>query len=236
MLKILEKIFSNVTIIIVSFLVIYATLPILSPIAFKLGYYKVGKGIQFTYRAFCHQAVERSLYLFADGNEEKNLEPAIAQFYNVEDLKRYGVIPETSYPENVSWSFKFLGYPYWGNEEVGYKVAYCIRDTGLYTGIAISSVVTYVILQRKKREGENIQEVKVPAWIYAVLMLPMALDGGFQTLAEYAKFTFVPQAYVDNIPKRIITGVLFGMGFGIFIVINLQKSAEVVYNTSNETK
>ncbi len=236
MLKILEKLISNVTVIIISFLVIYATLPILSPIAFKLGYYEVGKGIQFTYRAFCHQAVERSLYLFADGIESKDLDPAIAKFYTVYELKEYRVIPRNSYPEGVSWTFKFLGYPYWGNEEIGYKVAYCIRDTGLYTGIAISSVITYIILQKKKKKGEDIQVIKIPAWIYAVLMLPMALDGGFQTLAEYARFTFVPEAYVDNIPKRIITGVLFGIGFGIFIVVNLQKSSDIVYNTSNETK
>jgi hypothetical protein len=64
----------------------------------------------------------------------------------------------------------------------------------------------------------------------------MAIDGVFQTFIEYVELDFVPDAYVDNIAKRIVTGVFFGIGFGLFIIVSLKKSVKVLYNETDEQR
>lgn len=213
--------------IIIVFMTLYAVLPILSPIAFELGAEKLGKGIQVLYRGFCHQAVERSLFLFPEGSE-------FARFYSVEELKELNYIPEESYSGNAPWSVEHIGFPFWGNDQIGYKVAYCIRDIALYTALAITMIVVHIIYGKNRRK--DIDKLEIPLWLYGVLILPMAIDGVFQTIIEYVRLDFVPDGYVDNIPKRIVTGALFGIGFGLFIIVSLKKSVKVLYNETDEER
>jgi len=217
--QITDSILKNITLYMVIFLVTYAALPILSPLMFKIGLNPIGHGIQFIYRVFCHQRVERSAYLFGEGS--------LVQFYSVDELKEIGAIPNINpYTSMTEWADEFFAYPFWGNDEIGYKMAYCIRDFGLYSALAIASVILYVYMEKKKKI------VKFP-WQFIVLMLaPMILDGFFQMYVEYVGFPGVSEAlqiaYISNIPKRIITGALFGVGFSFLIIPALKESAEYV--------
>lgn len=198
----------NMIVLIMAFLTLYSFLPVFSPILFKLDAPKPAIAIQKVYRYLCHQRVDRSVFLFAENK--------IVAFYTVDELKELGVIPNEPI---VKFGYRDdeYGYPFWGNEQVGYKVAYCIRDTALYTGLVVMgwAIIFYVKVLKKKLS-------KKLHWIvYALLMLPMVIDGIFQTIAEIAKFSFVPYQYIDSIEKRVITGVLFGAGFAVYIVRSL---------------
>jgi len=197
-------------VIIVLFL--YSTLPIIAPLSFKLGVPQVGVTIHKIYHFLCHQRVERSIYLFGKDN--------LIQFYTVDELKEMRQLPKVNpNPSYAGSETTYFGYPYWGNEEIGYKVAYCIRDTALYSITAITTLVMYSLY------AFGLLKKKIHPLIFIALMVPMAFDGVFQTLLEYGIFTFVKDPlftlYVDNIAKRIITGGLFGAGFGIFVMQNM---------------
>lgn len=261
-------------------LVIYAFLPVLSPILFSLDAYFSARLIQNVYQKFCHQRVERSLFLF--GEETVAGKSAIGRFYTIEELKNAGAIPEVN-PNAPFFSVRetYYGYPYWGNDEVGYKVAFCVRDMALYSAMAATCIVMLLWIRAReaavglsknrnqavglaenrnqavslsenrnqavslaKNGGQNDRELRkagvdrkrrermaviprVPVWIYAVLILPMTIDGLFQTYVEIFGVDFISQGYVDNIPKRIVTGALFGIGFGLFAIINLKRALDL---------
>lgn len=203
----------------VIFLVVYAILPILSPIAYKVGVPEVGTAIQFVYRIFCHQRVDRSAFLFG--------EKGLVNFYSITDLKEVGYLPEINpHAPTRSLSRIYFAYPYYGNEEIGYKMPYCIRDFGLYTALAFTAVFSLIYMEKNKKI------IKLP-WVLLIgLMLPMALDGIFQTYVEIFGFPYLSQdllvAYVVNIPKRVITGALFGIGFGLAVIPLLKESADMI--------
>lgn len=203
----------------ISLLVLYAILPFVSPIAFKLGFNGVGEGIQNIYHVFCHQRVERSIFLFG--------EDALIAFYTVQELKDDDDIPQYNLDAPIPiWTTTYFGYPYWGNEKIGYKVAFCLRDVGLYWSLAITSIIAYWWIKKNNR---NINV----SWKYLVLlMIPMAVDGTFQTIVEAFGVPGLSQqfitSYIANMPKRIITGGLFGIGFGLFMVKNLYKATSLL--------
>lgn len=226
--KIKDWIGRHIVELMVLFFLIHATLPILSPIAFRLGIPSVGRTIQYVYKYLCHQRVDRSIFMFSEVEESKGLSK-LARFYTVEDLQEYGVIPEVNpYSPIPAWNRTFFGYPYYGNDEVGYKVAYCIRDTSIYTTLSVSSLILYVWLKRRKKN------IKVPLWVLAVFMLPMAIDGLFQLSAEWLALSWVPEVYFTNNVKRIVTGVLFGIGFALFVIPSLKKSTDILYTETND--
>lgn len=189
----------------------------LSPLLFKLGLDGPAELIQSIYRIFCHQRVERSLFLFG--------EDKIAAFYSLDELRSLGAIPDYNPYIPLSYaqhSRELYQYPYWGNEQVGYKVAFCIRDVGMYLGIIIGGLSYFIYYHKTK----NLKKFK---FVYLlILMLPMALDGGFQTLAELFNLNWVSSEYIDNIPKRIITGLLFGLGFSLFVFPLLKENVTMV--------
>lgn len=201
----------NMATVVVIFLTIYAFLPVLSPVLFKIDLHSPAKGIQKIYSYLCHQRVDRSLFLFA--------EDRLFAFYTVEELKEAGALPKekkSGLPFEIYREEEF-GYPYWGNDKVGYKVAYCIRDNALYTGAVIMGWI--LIILRKK--GRYPLKNNIPLWVYGALMFPMIFDGIFQTIVEVTNWSSIPEWYILNIEKRVVTGVLFGIGFAIYIVYNL---------------
>jgi len=200
-LKFFDRLLGKMLEIIIIFLVVYSVLPVLSPILLHFGYNIPGAAIQRLYRGFCHQWADRSLFLFGD-----------KAFYSTNELIERGVIPEESYLHTGTYMDNHYGYPFYGNPDIGFKVAYCIRDMALYSMLSLTSVVLYVYLKRTKRS------IKVPLWLYGLLLLPMAFDGAFQTIAELTDLKWVPVDYINSIAKRILTGGLFGIGFGLFVV------------------
>ena len=80
----------------------------------------------------------------------------------------------------------------------GKKFPICARCTGIMVGniIAIISLFFYI-----------------PAWYYlALLLIPLALDGGIQYLTKYR----------SNNPLRFITGILWGYAIIVLIFLFLR--------------
>ena len=198
-----------VTEIMISFLLIYAFLPFLSPALFQLNpNSKLAIGIQNIYSNFCHQRPQSSLFLF--GGEKSNY------FYTLDELKELGVVPEESKVAS--------GKGYWGNEEIGYKVAFCIRDTGIYTALALFGLYLVLSMNISKK-------IKKFHWIVILLfLLPMVFDGVLQFFVMIFDIPWIPQTYLLSMSKKFLTGILFGIGVAMLIFPNLKEAANLGYN------
>ena len=50
----------------------------------------------------------------------------------------------------------------------------------------------------------------------------MGADVGLQILDSILDLSFIGESYVNNIPKRPITGFMFGVGFSVYIFAYLR--------------
>lgn len=91
-----------------------------------------------------------------------------------------------------------------------YQLAWCARDTAIWLAIF---VVAYLYAKGKIQ--------RIP-WYWAfIFAVPMALDGGIQTLATITQATpfgatAIP-SYVSVNPTRFMTGALFGIGISLWL-------------------
>ncbi len=201
-------------------LLTYWLLAILPPFLYKANLDPLANTIHSVYRVFCHQRVERTPFLLG--------EKGFIKFYSIEELQLSGVIPENNPNVPSVVSDTIFGYPYVGNDYVGYKTALCIRDLGIYTALLITGAIYLIYVKRNK---------KIPKFKWSLiilLMIPMSVDGMFQLIAEIFEFSFVPDVYFDSYWKRIITGALFGIGFALFIFSNLKESTNLGYNNDDD--
>jgi uncharacterized membrane protein len=108
-----------------------------------------------------------------------------------------------------------------GNEEVGYKVAFCQRDVAIYGGILLFGLVYAAT-------GRRIRSLHWAVWIL-VGILPIALDGFSQLLSQFPMFSdLIP--YRESTPLlRTLTGAIFGVTTGWFGIPLLEE-------TSTETR
>lgn len=201
MKKLIRTIAQNLHWILAIFTVIYFILPILSPIFFKLGFPRLGWYIQTGYRFLCHQRAERSIFLFG---------PKLS--YSLAELRMHG------------YKGMFFGYPFIGNEDIGYKMAFCSRDLFMYFATAVTA---FFICITKKR-------IRVAWWVLVLLLTPMMIDGTIQLISEV---TFLSHTgvlgsldspyYLSNNLVRAITGLLFGTGTGLFLFSELKAAIKL---------
>lgn len=207
----------NLLWLIVGIIALYVAGAFAAPVFMVRGDKEVAGRIYRFYGQFCHQRVERSVFLF--GKE------SIFTTYSVSELKVKSAIPDVNPDVRLSYATTYFGHGFNGNQEVGYKAAICIRDLALYLSLVISSSV-YIAFSKKRKLNLQMN------WKFLlVLILPLIVDGGFQVVAESLKLSWVPQAYFDNNPKRVITGVLFGTGIALLIFPPLKKSLEEAGDT-----
>jgi uncharacterized membrane protein len=178
---------------------IYVGIAFLAPVLLKNGYSGMATTIYEVYERFCHQRVERSIFIFGESS-----------FYRVQDLKEDGFIPSNSesdsYPE-------YFGHDYNGDENVGYKVAICIRDVALYLSFAIVLLVLSV-------KGTKVY----PWWLVIGLIAPIFLDVGIQAIFETLRLQGGYLSFINNLSKRVITGLLAGIGVGLGLSNLIAKS------------
>lgn len=198
MQKLIKKIYHNLHWYITGFLIVYALLPFISPILFRLGLEQPAWWIQSVYRFLCHQRGERSFYLFGS-----------AATHSVEELHTHG------------YNLYYSGYPFIGNSEIGYKVAFCVRDTFIYWTMAITGIVVSASKMR----------VHVKWWILVLLTFPMIIDGTVQFFSELVFLTqnfwhvnLANPYYLSNNLTRAITGTMFGLGAGVFLLSELKAA------------
>jgi uncharacterized membrane protein len=165
---------------------LYVGLPFLAPTLMHLGAEGAASLIYTMYRPLCHQLPQRSWFLFG---------PQLA--YRLPELMELAGDAVTG-----PFSNSFVG-----NEALGYKVAFCQRDTAIYGAIFLFGLLFGVL-----RRGGSVRPLAW--WAYILLgLVPMGLDGGYQLLS-YALPVLFPgislQPFETTPLMRVLTGALFG--------------------------
>jgi uncharacterized membrane protein len=156
--------------------IIYVGLPILAPVLMNAGLDTPARIIYRVYSPLCHQMTQRSFFLFGD----QYAYPREIADTELEPIEAYvGDIPEFNNVEPDNWpAFFTAARRYLGDEQLGYKMALCQRDIGIYLFVLVGGLL-YAML----RNRINIKPL--PILLFIVIGLgPIALDG-FSQLFSY---------------------------------------------------
>ena len=193
-----------------TFMIVYGIwvfTPFLAPVLMNFGWTGAGKAIYFIYSFFCHQLPERSFFFFG----EKSM-------YSLTEIQ--AAWQDTIDPMILR---RFIG-----NETTGWKVAWSDRMISFYTSVWLFAV-TWFTFRRKIRP--------LPWWGLALLLLPLAVDGGTHMISDFAGIgqgfrdtnawltmltnnVFPATFYAGDVLgsfnslMRLVTGLLAGLGIG----------------------
>jgi uncharacterized membrane protein len=174
---------------------VYAGLPFLAPTLMALGYTFPAKIIYTVYSQLCHQLPQRSFFLFG---------PQIA--YSYETLQ------ELLGPEKLATDS--LASLFIGNPALGYKMAYCQRDTAMNTSLLLAGMAFGLV--RRLRP--------LSFTLYIIFLVPLGIDG----VAQFFAF------YESTWHLRTITGSLFGIATVWFAYPYLEAGMVEIRRTVNE--
>jgi uncharacterized membrane protein len=155
---------------------IYVALPIMAPVLMKAGLDTPAKVIYRVYSPLCHQMTQRSFFIFGD----QYAYPRELAGTDLQPIESYiDDIPEFDDVDADHWDEFFVAARrYVGDEQLGYKIALCQRDMGIYLFILVGGLL-YAML----RNRFNIRPL--PIWLFIIIGLgPIALDG-FSQLFSY---------------------------------------------------
>jgi hypothetical protein len=169
---------------------LYAGLPWLAPVFMKFGWVNAGNSIYMLYSTQCHQLPQRSFFLFGEKGMY-SLSEVQAIFRNTNDP---GILRQ------------FIG-----NQQMGWKVAWSDRMVSMYSIIFFGGLQYWPV--RKKLRP-------LPIWIYALLTLPLLIDGSTHMISDMAG---IGHGFRDgNLWLAALTANIFptwfyaGDGFGSF--------------------
>ncbi len=189
----------------ITFFGIFITLPWLAPVFMKVGATGLARAIYFIYSFECHQLPERAYYLFG-----------MKSMYSLAEIQ--AAWQPTNNP--------LLLRQFIGNQQLGYKVAWCDRTTAMYGAIWLLILVWRPLSKRLR---------PLPLWAFALLTFPIAIDGGTHFisdlmglgvgfretnvwLAALTANAFPLWFYATDVIgsfnwwMRLLTGFLFGLG------------------------
>lgn len=172
---------------------LYVGLPFLAPVFMKAGWTAPATVIYRSYSLVCHNLGFRSWYLFG----EQAAYPRAAA--HVDSLVPFS--EATGLGESNSNTDIFAARRYVGDEQVGYKVAFCERDVAIYAAILLFGLL--FALSRRR--------IPPLHWLlWGLIGLgPIGLDGFSQLLSQPP---FSLWAYRESTPLlRTLTGGLFGL-------------------------
>lgn len=171
---------------------IYVAMPAVAPVMMKAGYPGVARPIYGLYGAVCHQLAFRSWFLFG---EQPVYPRASASVEGYKSFQEATGIDESD-PGNLLAARDFIG-----NEQVGYKIAFCQRDIAIY-GAMLGFGLLFAATGRRLRP--------LPWWLWVLVgIAPIALDGFSQLLSQFPGFLW--WEYRESTPLlRTVTGALFG--------------------------
>ncbi len=157
---------------------IYVGLPILAPVLMHVGMTGPANLIYRAYSPMCHQLASRSFFLFGD----QPAYPRAITGSSLTPIEAYMPgIPEfaNASPDPAQWStFLLPARAFRGNEQMGYKMAICQRDIGIYLSILIGGLI-YGVLRRRGPVWP------LPFWLFLIIGLgPIALDGFSQLFSQ----------------------------------------------------
>ena len=187
---------------------LYIGLPWLAPLFMKLGTpwgAGAGNAIYSIYSTQCHQLPQRSFFLFG---------PKF--MYGLAEIQAAWKVTD-----NPLILRQFIGSP-----EMGWKVAWSDRMVSMYAGLFFAGLLYWPLRKRLK---------PLPLWGFALLILPMAIDGGTHFISDLAgigqgfrdsnawlaaltRNAFPATFYAGDVLgsfnswMRLITGILFSIG------------------------
>lgn len=196
-------------------ILIYVGLPILAPVLMNYGVEGPARAIYTVYSPLCHQMSQRSFFLFG----EQSAYPREIAGTNLRPLEAYvDQVPEFDGVEEGNWpAFFVAARRFLGNEQMGYKMALCERDIGIYGFVLIGGLVFGMLRYRIKIRP-------LPFILFLIIGIgPIALDGFSQLFSYWAAPTDGTQAsgLVSQVRQllplrestpalRALTGALFG--------------------------
>ncbi len=155
---------------------IYVGLPILAPVLMNAGVEAPARAIYVAYSPMCHQMAQRSFFLFGEQTayprELAGTDLRPIESY-ADDVAEFEGIDPDNWPAFFSAARRFIG-----NEQMGYKMALCERDIGIY-GFVLVGGLLYAMLR-------NRFDIKpLPLLLFIVIGAgPIAVDG-FSQLFSY---------------------------------------------------
>jgi len=207
---------------------LWVGLPWLAPVFMHWGWGRAAGAIYLLYSFQCHQLPQRSFFLFG---------PKLM----------YPLIEIQSAWQNTA---NPLVLRQWiGDVDMGWKVAWSDRMVSMYTSILFGGLLYGLVRKRLK---------PLSFWIFAILLLPMVIDGGTHMISDLAGLgqgfrdtniwlqmitnnAFSASFYQGdalgsfNSWMRLITGILFGMGLVGFAFPYINDSFADTVRRSEET-
>lgn len=198
--------------ILLTIIAVYVTLPLAAPLLMRIGLNGPARVIYSMYSPLCHQFAFRSWFVFG---EQYAYPRAIASVGGLRPYETYLAQVDQTLDEMVGTDpERYAGLPgqppelidaklFIGNEQLGYKVAVCQRDVGIYLGVLTGGLIYAIPRVRRYLRP-------VPILLYALLGVgPIAIDGVSQLLSQ-APFMLWPLR--ESTPLfRLVTGALFGL-------------------------
>jgi len=174
---------------------LYIGFPFLAPALKQIGADSAAEVIYRVYKPLCHQWSFRSFFLFGDQVYYPHEEANVSGILTFEDVTGISDLNDPN---------RLFARNFEGNETLGYKVAICERDVGIWGSILIFGILFG--LSKRKIKGLN--------WVLWIILgiLPIGLDGFSQVISQMnIPFLHNILPYRESTPfLRTFTGFLFG--------------------------
>ncbi len=166
---------------------------LLAPALMHWGHPGAGRALYAFYHLGCHQLPERSYFIFSQ-----------------RPLYDYATLLKLAGGQDLPRRF-------YGNVQLGYKVAVCQRDVAIYAAWLLGGLAFGLVRRR----------VRPPGWRQFVWpMLPMAVDGTGQLLGLWQSTWWL----------RLITGALFGLALVWAAYPQIEQAMRQIAATAQELK
>ncbi|MCD6424274.1 MAG: DUF2085 domain-containing protein [Anaerolineales bacterium] len=171
-----------------AFTFLYVGLAFLAPVLMNGGRIGSANLIYSVYGRLCHQLSFRSWFLYGEQGAYPKEIAKLPNLITYEDATGND-------PFDLEKAMRFRG-----NEELGFKVAFCQRDIAIYSAILLFGIIFSLT-------GRKIPSLPLAAW-FLLGILPIGLDGLSQIISQLP-WDIIPLR--ESTPLlRTITGGLFG--------------------------
>lgn len=197
-------------------LLLYVGLPVLAPILMKSGATTPANIIYKIYSPLCHQFGFRSFFLFG----EQPYYPLQETGLTGDDtgLLDFETATGITHLHDANGQARLDARYYQGNEDVGYKVALCERDTAIYGAMLLFAIIFTLT-------GQRIPPLHWALWLLVGLG-PIGLDGFSQIISQFEVSSLAQLLpYRESTPfLRTFTGFLFGFSTAWFTIPYIEES------------
>jgi uncharacterized membrane protein len=200
---------------------LYAGIPFVAPVAMHFGQTGIANVIYSVYSPLCHQFTFRSWFLFGQQTAyPRQLAGVPGQTFE----QAAGADPSFAGIDltTMNTAMIFAAKAFRGDDQMGWKVAFCERDVAIYAAIGLFGFV-FAGLRRLR-----VKIPYLPFWAYVLFAIgPIGLDGFSQLFANppFNGFGLAFYPIRESTPLlRTITGALFGLGNGWLVFPYIEDS------------